>query len=68
MTATEEIIVSGEDFIERRVFVYPQPGELESLRQTAYSRGYNCGWTRGFLVGVGLLGFIVLCLWWAAQW
>ena len=68
MTTTEEIVVSGRNFIERRIFVYPQRGEIEDLQHRAYMRGYNCGWGRGFLVGLGLFGATALCMWLALRW
>ena len=63
MTTTEEIVVSGEDFIERRIFVCSQPGDLENLQDRAYARGYKCGWGRGFFIGIGFLGATALCVW-----
>jgi hypothetical protein len=67
MTTTEEIIVSGENFIERRVFVYPQQGDVANLQHAAYSDGYSRGWLHGVLLALGAVGVIVLCIWLAAQ-
>ena len=47
MNATEEIIVSGENFIERRIILFPQEVDIDNLQARAYSRGYKCGWARG---------------------
>jgi hypothetical protein len=51
MTTTEEIIVSGQDFIERRIFVCPEQEDIANMRERAYGSGYKRGWLRGFLVG-----------------
>jgi hypothetical protein len=63
MTTTEEIIVSGEDFIERRIFICPQPWEMGNLQRRAYGRG----WLRGFLMGVVVIGLAALCVLLAVQ-
>jgi hypothetical protein len=63
MTTTEEIVVSGEDFIERRIFISPEPGEIDNLRQRAYARGYSRGQFLGFLMGVAVVGVAVFCFW-----
>jgi hypothetical protein len=67
MTSTEEIVVSGEDFIERRIFVYPEPGEMNNLRQRAYARGYSRGRLLGFLMGTAVIGVAVFCFWLAVR-
>ena len=67
MTTTEEIVVLGEDFIERRIFVCPQP-DAEDSRDWAYARGYKCGWGRGFFVGIVFSGATALCIWLALCW
>lgn len=67
MTSTEEIIVSGEGFIERRIFICPEPGEMNSLRQRAYSRGYSRGRLLGFLMGAAVIGVAVFCFWLAVR-
>ena len=54
MTTTEEIVVSGKNFIERRIFVCPRPRDLEDLKDQAYACGYNYGWGSGLLAGLGL--------------
>jgi hypothetical protein len=63
MTTTEEIVVSGENFIERRIFVYPQDGEIQSLQRCVYSDGYHRGWTCGFFIGLGVFALALLCIW-----
>jgi hypothetical protein len=68
MTTTEEIVVSGEDFIERRIFVSPEQVDIENLRQAAFRRGYSGGWVRGFVFGLCVLGLAVLLIWCASQW
>jgi hypothetical protein len=63
MTTTEEIIVSGENFIERRIIQFPQQVDVVHLQASAYARGYKCGWVRGFLMGLVIIGAAVLCIW-----
>lgn len=67
VTTTEEIIVSGEDFIERRILVLPEPEEIEDLEEHAYEEGYKSGWVRGLVVGLGVLVLAVACIW-LANW
>jgi hypothetical protein len=67
MISTEEIVVSGEDFIERRIFVCPEPGEMNNLRQRAYARGYSHGRLLGFLMGAAVIGVAVFCFWLALR-
>lgn len=67
MSTTEEIIVSGDDFIERRIFICPQQVELDNLQQQAYGHGYNRGWMRGFFTGTAFIAAVVLFVWLAAQ-
>ena len=67
MTTTEEIIVPGEDFIERGIFICPQQGDMDILEHRAYGRGYNRGWLRGFLMGVAVIGVVAFCVWLAVQ-
>jgi hypothetical protein len=68
MTTTEEIVVSGDDFIERRIFVSPEPADIENLQQAAYRRGYSGGWARGFAFGLCVVAFAALLIWCATQW
>jgi len=63
MTTTEDIVVSGENFIERRIFLVPEQMEIEDLRATAYGQGYKSGWMRGFLMGLAAIGVAALCIW-----
>lgn len=63
MNATEEIIISGDNFIERRIILFPQREDIEDLRARAYSRGYQCGWTRGLVMGLAIAGGAALCIW-----
>jgi hypothetical protein len=63
MTTTEEIIVSGQDFIERRILVYPEQEDIFNIRDSAFGSGYKRGWQRGFLMGVVLVGVVVICVW-----
>ena len=67
MTTTEEIVVSGEDFIERRIFVYPQQADMANLQRFTYSHGYNRGWTCGFFIGLGVFALAILCIWGLVQ-
>jgi hypothetical protein len=63
MTTTEEIIVSGENFIERRIIQCPQQGDFESLQASAYGWGYRRGWLRGFVIGLAIIGVVEVCIW-----
>jgi len=63
VTTTEEIIVSGENFVERRIILFPEQDDIQNLQDLAYSRGYKRGWTFGLLVGLAIIGFAALCVW-----
>jgi hypothetical protein len=63
MTTTEEIIVSGENFIERRIMQFPQQVDIEDLKASAYRRGYKRGWVRGLLTGLAIIGVAAACIW-----
>lgn len=63
MTTAEEIIVSGENFIERRIMQFPQQVDIEDLQARAYGRGYKRGWMLGFLMGLTIIGLAVVCIW-----
>lgn len=65
---TEEIIVSGENFIERRIFVRPNQTDLDYLQHFAYRYGYKRGWTTGFLIAFALFSVSAVCVLLAAQW
>lgn len=65
---TEEIIVSGNNFIERRIFLQPEQTDLDHLQELAYQYGYKRGWTTGFLIAFALFGISVACVWLAVQW
>lgn len=67
MSTTEEIIVSGEDYIERRILVLPEREEIADLQDRAYDQGYQSGWLRGLAVGFGILVLAVTCIW-LANW
>jgi tetrahydromethanopterin S-methyltransferase subunit G len=67
MTQTEEIVVSGEDFIERRIFVYPQQAEIDNLQRQAYRYGYNRGCVYGLVFGLVLFG-VGATLTWLVLW
>jgi hypothetical protein len=41
MTTTEEIVVCGEDFIERRIFVCPGDEDIGNMQKLAYGSGYE---------------------------
>ena len=62
MNATQEIVVSGENFIERRIFVFPQQEEIEDLQTWAYGRGYKRGWMRGLVMGLAIAGVAAICI------
>ncbi|MBZ5659350.1 MAG: hypothetical protein LAO08_03000 [Acidobacteriia bacterium] len=63
MNTTEEIIISGENFIERRIILFPQQEDIEDLKTRAYSRDYKCGWMRGLVMGLAIVGVAALCIW-----
>ena len=63
MTTTEEIIVSGENFIERRIMQFPQQVDIEDLQARAYGRGYKRGWMLGLLMGLAIIGVAAVCIW-----
>jgi hypothetical protein len=63
MTTTEEIIVSGEDFIERRIVLFPEQEDLASIRLAASKRAYKSGWINGFVLGAAFAGLVVFCIW-----
>ncbi|MGH9679415.1 MAG: hypothetical protein ACRD4Y_05660 [Candidatus Acidiferrales bacterium] len=63
MTSTEEIIVSGENFIERRIFLIPDQMEIEKVRDYAYNQGYKRGCLHGFLTGSAVIGAAGLFVW-----
>ena len=66
MITTEEILVSGENFIERRIVQFPQQADIEDLQARAYKWGYTRGWVRGLLFGL-ITGVAVSCLWLAVR-
>jgi hypothetical protein len=63
MTRTEEIVVSGEGFIERRIFVYLQQPKVDNLQRQAYTLGWKRGWMCGFVLGLGLFGTAAIFIW-----
>ena len=63
MIPTEEIVVSGEGFIERRIFVYLQQPKVGNLQRQAYTLGWKGGWMCGFLLGLGLFGTAAIFIW-----
>lgn len=63
MTTTEEIVVSGDDFIERRIVLCPEQHEIADIRRSAYGNGYRSGLARGLLIGAVLVSAIVFCIW-----
>jgi hypothetical protein len=63
MTTTEEIIVSGENFIERRIIQFPQQVDIEDLQARAYVRGYKRGRMLGLLMGFAIIGVAGVCIW-----
>jgi hypothetical protein len=67
MTSTEEIVVCGEDFIERRIFVCPNRGEIENLQRKAHNCGYTRGWRSGFVFGLATIGSAALFIWLVMQ-
>lgn len=63
MATAEEIIVTGEDFIERRrIFLIPED-DIDKMKAQAYGRGYKCGWMCGLLMGSAIIVVTVLCIW-----
>jgi hypothetical protein len=68
MNATEEIIVSGDNFIERRIILLPQQDDIEGLQMRAYRGGYKRGWTNGLLAGIIVMGVTALCIWIGIRW
>jgi hypothetical protein len=67
MTTTEEIIVSGKNFIERRITLFAQQVDIEDLKARAYRRGYKRGWARGLLMGLAIIGVAAICIWLAVR-
>jgi hypothetical protein len=67
MNTTEEIIVSGENFIERGIILFPQQEDIEDLQTRAYHRGYKRGWVRGLLMGLAIIGVAAVCIWLTVQ-
>jgi hypothetical protein len=63
MNTTEEIIVSGENFIERRIMQCPQQVVIEDLQARAYGRGYKRGWMLGLLMGLAIAGVAAASIW-----
>lgn len=64
MTCTEEIVVSGKDFIERRIFVYPEgDNDVVTVRDSAFGEGYKRGWLRGFLIGAAFVAAATISVW-----
>ena len=63
MATAEEIIVTGEDFIERRIFLIPEHDDIDKMQAQAYGRGYKCGWMCGLLMGSAIIVVAVLCIW-----
>ena len=68
MVATEEIVVTGENFIERRIYLEPRQSDLAEIGERAYESGYGKGWKRGFVVALVLCGAAAICIWSAVQW
>jgi hypothetical protein len=60
MSAVEEVVVTGEDFIERRIFVYPEQTDLGKLQQRAYMNGYKRGWGYGLTFGLAFFGLAAI--------
>lgn len=50
MTTTEEIVVSGEDFIERRIILWAGQDDINESKNVAYTNGYRRGCTRALLL------------------
>ena len=67
MATTEEIIVTGENFIERRIFLIPEQADIDKLNARAYGRGYKCGWVCGLVMGSAIIFVAALCIWWAVS-
>jgi hypothetical protein len=68
VSMTEEIVVTGEDFVERRILVFPEDDEVNRLCESAFGRGYKNGWARGFVMAVAIMGAGMLCVWLALRW
>lgn len=62
-TTTEEIVVSGEDFIERRIFLCPEETDLAGILQSAYSSGYKRGCLSGLLTSAVFFIVAAACIW-----
>lgn len=63
MSRSEEIIVSGGNYIERRIILFPQQIDIDELETRAYGRGYKTGWLRGLLMGLATVGVAAACFW-----
>lgn len=67
MSTAEEIIVSGENFIERRIFLIPEQDDIDVIKAQAYGRGYKSGWMCGLLMGSAIVVVAALCTWLAVR-
>jgi hypothetical protein len=63
MNASEEIIISGGNFIERRIILFPEQVDTEDLQARGFGRGYEYGWARGLAKGLAIVGVVALCIW-----
>jgi len=63
MNTTEEIIVSGENFIERRIILLPQQVDIEDMQTRAYACGYKRGWVLGLVMGIAVVSVAAVCIW-----
>ena len=63
MATCEEIVVAGEDFIERRIILFPEQGDIDELKADAYGQGYKRGWVCGLLMGSAIIAVAALCTW-----
>lgn len=63
MATAEEIIVTGKDYIERRIFLTPEQDDIDKMKAQAYGRGYRRGWVCGLLMGSATIVVAMLCIW-----
>lgn len=64
MTATEEIVISGDGFIERRIVLSPEQDDIASVRQWAYGIDYKRGCALGFFLELPSLAWLFSAFGW----
>lgn len=62
VTTTEEIIVSGDNFIERRIILVCRPQRIDHRQYLASAAAYKRGWVNGILMSVAVAVAVALCV------